>query len=196
MTREALKKTRRLKRLQPKAWIGYLVGYNSTNIYRIWNPITAQIICTQDVVFNKDKVFSGDLEDLKKEALQVSLEELSKLLTSIAQPERDKLPAEPTAIYPEMEFTEIEDDEPIEDKIVVAWEGDWEGEKSSREQFQPYPSPAPSDPPTSLFAASMGDWVEDMSDVLPETWRAAFSAGRSFRVKGTYEKKQVTRAQL
>ena len=69
MTREVLKKTQCLKRLQPKAWIGYLVGYNSTNIYRIWNPITAQIVCTRDVMFNEDKVFSGDLEDLKKEAL-------------------------------------------------------------------------------------------------------------------------------
>ena len=32
--------------------------------------------------------------------------------------------------------------------------------------------------------------------MLPETWKAAFSAGRSFRVEGTYEKKQITKAQL
>ena len=118
------------------------------------------------------------------------------MLIRIIQLERDELPAELITIYLEIKFTEIEDDKPIEDEIVVAWGGDWEGEKSLREQFQPYLSPAPLDLPTSLFAASMGDWVEDMSDVLPETWRAAFSLGRSFRVEGTYEKKQVTRAQL
>jgi hypothetical protein len=125
LTKEALKKSQRRKRLEPKAWIGYLVGYNSTNIYRVWNPITAQVVSTRDVMFNEDEVFNGDLEGLKKEALQVSLEELSKLLTSIAQPQRDELPAEPVTTRPEMEFIEIEDDEPIEDEIVVAWGEDW-----------------------------------------------------------------------
>ena len=35
LTTETLKKANRLQRLNPKAWIGYLVGYDSTNIYRI-----------------------------------------------------------------------------------------------------------------------------------------------------------------
>src|SRR5436190_18833091 len=38
MTTDALKKTNCLQRLNPKAWIGYLIGYSSTNIYRIWIP--------------------------------------------------------------------------------------------------------------------------------------------------------------
>ena len=33
MTTDALKKANRLQRFNPKAWIGYLVGYNSTNVY-------------------------------------------------------------------------------------------------------------------------------------------------------------------
>ena len=33
MTANALKKTNRLQRLNPKAWIGYLVRYNLTNVY-------------------------------------------------------------------------------------------------------------------------------------------------------------------
>ena len=32
--------------------------------------------------------------------------------------------------------------------------------------------------------------------MLPETWKAEFSAGRSFKVKGTYKKKKVTKTQL
>ena len=87
-------------------------------------------MCTRDVVFNEDEVFNGDLEDLKNEPLQVSLEELSKLLTSIAQPQRDELPTEPVTTHPEMEFVKIEDDDLIEDEIVVAW-GE---EESSRKQ--------------------------------------------------------------
>jgi hypothetical protein len=35
-----------------KAWIGYLVGYDSTNIYRIWNPVLKKVIRTRDVIFN------------------------------------------------------------------------------------------------------------------------------------------------
>ena len=38
MTTEAMKKEKRLQRFNPKAWIGYLVGYRSSNIYRIWVP--------------------------------------------------------------------------------------------------------------------------------------------------------------
>ena len=35
MTTTAQKKQQRLQRLNPKAWIGFLIGYNSSNIYRI-----------------------------------------------------------------------------------------------------------------------------------------------------------------
>jgi hypothetical protein len=35
LTTTAQRKERRLQRADPRAWIGYLVGYNSTNIYRI-----------------------------------------------------------------------------------------------------------------------------------------------------------------
>jgi hypothetical protein len=35
MTRNAQKKINRLAKLEPRAHISYLVGYNSTNIFRI-----------------------------------------------------------------------------------------------------------------------------------------------------------------
>ena len=35
LTSDTLKKSNRLQRLNPKAWIRYLIGYSSTNIYRI-----------------------------------------------------------------------------------------------------------------------------------------------------------------
>jgi hypothetical protein len=38
MTRNAQKKINRLAKLEPRAHIGYLVGYDSTNIFRIWIP--------------------------------------------------------------------------------------------------------------------------------------------------------------
>ena len=35
LTTDALKKTHWLQHMNLKAWIGYLIGYNSTNIYHI-----------------------------------------------------------------------------------------------------------------------------------------------------------------
>ena len=37
-----------------------MVGYDSSNIYRIWNPITNKIIRTRDVVFDESKRYSLD----------------------------------------------------------------------------------------------------------------------------------------
>jgi len=56
MTPDAQLKRNRLQRFDPRAWIGYLVGYESTNIFRIWVPRLNRVIWTRDVTFNEDKV--------------------------------------------------------------------------------------------------------------------------------------------
>ena len=43
----------RMEKLEPWAHIGYLVGYNSTNIYHIWIPSTGIVIAVQDVTFDE-----------------------------------------------------------------------------------------------------------------------------------------------
>ncbi|KAE8548973.1 hypothetical protein EYB25_009356 [Talaromyces marneffei] len=83
LTTEYMKKENRLQRFNPRAWIGYLVGYNSTNVYRIWNPTTGRIIRTRDVIFNEDEVFSGNIEHLKDDLLYVSTQEITRLLTKL-----------------------------------------------------------------------------------------------------------------
>ena len=67
MTTSAKVKKNRLQRLEPRAWIGFLVGYNSTNIYRIWNPSTNRIMVTRDVTFNEKDLFNGNLDDLSND---------------------------------------------------------------------------------------------------------------------------------
>ena len=64
MTTAAKRKKDRLQRLDPKAWIRYLMGYTSSNIYRIWVPLLNKVIFTRDVIFNKDEVFNGNLNHL------------------------------------------------------------------------------------------------------------------------------------
>ncbi|KAF7173426.1 hypothetical protein CNMCM6106_007498 [Aspergillus hiratsukae] len=87
LTTEYLKKEKRLQRFNPKAWIGYLVGYDSTNVYRIWNPIQNTVIRARDVIFNEDELFDGNLDRMKDDCLHIDLGDLAQVLTSLHTPE-------------------------------------------------------------------------------------------------------------
>ena len=54
-------------KLDPRAEIGYLVGYDSTNIWRIWNPANGYtIIRARDVYFNEGQMYDpSDLGSLQ-----------------------------------------------------------------------------------------------------------------------------------
>lgn len=41
------------EKLKPRAHIGYLMGYDSTNIYRIWIPSQEKVVRTRDVTFDE-----------------------------------------------------------------------------------------------------------------------------------------------
>jgi hypothetical protein len=64
-------KKARLRKLDPWADIGYLVGYDSTNIYRVWIPHTGKVISTRDVIFDESKFFNGKTEFLSSEEMAV-----------------------------------------------------------------------------------------------------------------------------
>jgi hypothetical protein len=84
MTKQAQLNEKRLERFKPKAWIGYLVGYQSSNIYKVWNPLTNQVVMTRDVIFNEEQTFPGILPQLKDELRKVDLEVLKDLLQRIS----------------------------------------------------------------------------------------------------------------
>jgi hypothetical protein len=109
MTTDALKKANRLQRFNPKAWIGYLIGYDSTNVYRVWNPITNKVVRTRVITFNEHETFNGDLETLKDDMLKIRLDELSKLLQECTIPEESE---EKTQVQPAQ-------DEPDEQKNLA-----------------------------------------------------------------------------
>ena len=92
MTPTAQKKEQRIKRLDPRAWIGYLLGYDSTNVYRVWVPMKNSIVRIRDVIFDEDTTFSGRLEDMKEDIKEMSLDQLSQLLQKfmIPEPEGDR----------------------------------------------------------------------------------------------------------
>jgi hypothetical protein len=67
---------RKADKLESRALIGHLVGYDSTNIYRIWLPTKDQVIRTRDVVFDSTS-FYKDLEGYARESV---IEEIVELL--------------------------------------------------------------------------------------------------------------------
>jgi hypothetical protein len=73
----------RLQRLDLKVWIGYLVGYRSSNIYRIWIPSLAKVISTRDVTFDEQIVFDGKTEDLYDNLMHTTLEEIATLVRTL-----------------------------------------------------------------------------------------------------------------
>jgi hypothetical protein len=168
MYTEAMAKKNRLLKLKPKAWIGYLVGYNSTNIYRIWNPLTKKVLAVRDVIFNEREFFSGDIKDLKDDLLTVTEDELTELL-------QDHTVAEPDS-FPLSMSTQEEDEElrsfglpehPARDGVVLR--GMKGGETAqvvpepavcepdqlyTTARFQPMLTPAPTPPPVAAMATA------------------------------------------
>jgi hypothetical protein len=94
MTPDAQLKRNRLQRFDPRAWIGYLVGCGSTNIFRIWVPQLNRVIRTRDVTFNEDEVFDGNIESevIKENIRNMSLERITELLKEMELPSEDEPP--------------------------------------------------------------------------------------------------------
>ena len=65
---KGLSKPANSEKLKPRAFIGYLVGYDSSNIYRIWDPEKGEVSGYRDVIFNEDEFFDTyKKEDLLQE---------------------------------------------------------------------------------------------------------------------------------
>lgn len=65
MTTNAQVSWHRQRELNPRAWVGYLVSYNSSNIYHVWNPVIRQVILIRGVAFNDNKSFDAHLGRLR-----------------------------------------------------------------------------------------------------------------------------------
>ena len=67
----------KLRKLLPRAEIGYLVGYDSTNIFRIWIPSRRKVIRSRDVTFNPKLYYDPNeshLTSLLREEVQQIVE--------------------------------------------------------------------------------------------------------------------------
>jgi hypothetical protein len=201
LTTEALKKSNRLQRFNPKAWIGYLVGYDSTNKYRIWNPKLNKIVSTRDVIFDEDSCFDGDIKKLQDDLLHIDLNELTELLTHLEQSGStniDEISGDANEDEPVVVGGfDIIDDQPIgSDEINPEISNDELALEMSKDLSYPTPSPSP---PVALLTASMDDFSNNDLDPFGsafEVWKAAFHAGPLAQSVGTLDHKIIDRAKI
>ncbi|KID81271.1 polyprotein [Metarhizium guizhouense ARSEF 977] len=112
MTADAQLKLHRKQKLEPRAHIGYLVGYQSSNIYKIWVPHKNKVILTRDVIFNESAFFDNKIA--QPELRQT----ISQLLEEIEIPE-ERQAMESILEQEESLNHSDESDEEILDEIVV-----------------------------------------------------------------------------
>jgi hypothetical protein len=184
-----------LQRLDPKAWVDYLVGYRSSNIYRIWIPSMAKVISTRDVVFDEQSLFDGKTEDLIDNLMHSTLEEIATYVKTM------ELPALPT----NPEFESFFEDDTTKDSTAQE-EPDPPGYYQRREIMGRrvvgiYPTPPPLPPPPAALLATMltpskatGLTQSCSSKTVP--WAAAFMAGTQAGNVGQHGGAVVDKAQM
>ena len=69
----------REQKLAARAHISYLVGYDSTNIYRIWVPSKKKVIRTRDVTFDEKLFYDPKEPDLAR-ILQLEVEQIVEVV--------------------------------------------------------------------------------------------------------------------
>jgi hypothetical protein len=74
----------KLRKLDLRADMGYLVGYNFTNIYKIWIPHQGRVVSTRDVIFDESKFFNGR----KEQMITLEMSELDDLVQRIELPDQ------------------------------------------------------------------------------------------------------------
>lgn len=83
MTADVQLHRNRKRKLAPRAWIGFLVGYSSSNSYCIWNPLRGEVFTTRDVVFNEKRYFNGNIRGLVQEIQYIDLEAIQNTLDKL-----------------------------------------------------------------------------------------------------------------
>ena len=161
LTTKAKKRDNRLQKLAPRAWIGFLVGYTSSNIYRVWVPGLGRTISTRDVAFNEAEFFNGDLQNLRDDIREVDLQQLAQDLQEIAATNIDEeLPTmdpDRRGIQAEDHDDIFDDDDDEEDeegpsnqdeaaRTLAPGPMDLDQDPSARLSASPEPEPSPVEP--------------------------------------------------
>lgn len=65
-------------KVDTRAYLGYFVGYNARNLYRVWIPALNRVIISRDVLFDEQTFF-----DLKNEAMELDILEFQRFVETM-----------------------------------------------------------------------------------------------------------------
>ena len=159
------------RKLDAKAHIGYLVGYESTNIYRIWIPHKRKVISARDVIFNKDEVWDGRPVRLSPAEIQ----ELNEAVEVVEVPQADE--QEDIQLAKNLDFSN-----PITQQHNHEMENLEEEEQAKRDDLawsqSQYPTPDPSEfsRETSEINAFLTNLVENQRMTLKQGSAESFKS--------------------
>lgn len=214
MTSRAQLKRKKLRKLDPRAHIGYLVGYDSTNIFRVWVPHKGKVILTRDVIFDEDTFFDGKCTE--KELIDSIDELVEKVAVPPSQLNNQTILEEDEPVFESGNHGEgqdddegemVPDDDREEDRDDQADKEDYELARAMEEAFRTPPPTEPDqeqdaalsvflpvagaegvradNPPTAIVESCLDDFVP----VPIETaYHGSFVAGMKFKPKKIHKR--------
>ncbi|KAH3938605.1 hypothetical protein HBH53_249380 [Parastagonospora nodorum] len=144
ITDDTKRRKGRLQRLDPKAWIRYVVGYGSSIIFKVWEPSMGKVISTLDVACDEYTIFDGSQKQVMDNLMHSTLEEIEAWIRTVELP--------PSPQNPDSETDTFYEDEAVSD----SQEGpqDQPQYNEAGRKITPYPTP-PSTPPAAFIAQWM-----------------------------------------
>ena len=154
------------QKLQSKVHIGFLVGYESTNIYRIWIPHKKKVISARDILFDEEEFYDGKpvrFTDILISNLDEAIEEV--IVTPDPNLEDIQLREDESEVEDENEIEEVNKREDIEEGLPEV-EKEPEPEEN-HEEAGPYPTP------DLTINSSFLSWLDEALPVRSEGVKAA-----------------------
>ena len=132
----------RTRKLEPRAHIGYLVGYDSTNIFRVWIPSEERVVATRDVTFQETVFYDPKEPDLASQ-LRLRADQILDVI-EVTHPS--------SSSHTDDIDTDSDDEEEIGDTIIVRPRTNEPREESGQQieetqQAKPPTLPTPEDTP-------------------------------------------------
>jgi hypothetical protein len=147
------------------------------------------VISTRDVVFDKESVFDGKVENLMDSLMHSTLEEIATLVRAIELPTHTQQP-QTDSFY---------EDEAAADPSEQQDKADPPGYYQGRKIRDNYPTPPTTPPPAALLARLMAGDQQSLTQQASSTtipWAAAFMAGTQAGHVGKYRGEVIDKAKM
>ena len=100
----------KLDRTNPTADIGYLVGYESTNIFRVWIPKHSKVISTRDVTFDETKFYNASYDNPDIPVQEQAVIEVPRVQSQSVEEDEDTIVVDTSHIVPSQDADSYEEE--------------------------------------------------------------------------------------